>query len=111
MFNWGQALGILFAGGLSVLGRRRIALASTISVGILSVIAGFTSSLGVLIALRLLIGLCAGAFVTVAIGTVLDIFIRSGARIAALVLLILVVAVGQIVGPWIATLVINLTSW
>lgn len=110
-YLWGEGGGLLLGSSLSILGRHRAPIFSTLAMGAVAIIAGFARSAVVLTILRGAMGMGAGIFQIMVLGSILDMTTTRRARCAATMYLLAWGIAGQASGPWIATLVISISNW
>ena len=110
-FIFGEAGGLLFGAGLSCYGRYRLPLVVVVMQGCLCVVIGFTKMSIVLTILRGTSGFLSGVFSLVAMGVVLDLMTTKRHRSIAMAALLAFVVAGQVAGPWVAHLILDLVPW
>jgi EmrB/QacA subfamily drug resistance transporter len=109
-YQLGLAVAMPVAGRLSdQLGRRRVFIASAVVFTAASLLCGLSTSIGMLIALRLVQALGGGAFVPSASGIIVEVF--GGHRTRALGLLSGIFPLGSLVGPIIGGVLLSDFSW
>jgi MFS transporter, DHA1 family, multidrug resistance protein len=110
-FLFGMALGQIPAGLLTDRFGRRIALQSAlVGVCIMSVVAGLAPKLGVMLVVRLIWGMCAGAVRVIIMASVRDTF--SGAAMAKEMSFVMAVFfVAPILAPSLGAVIVSLVNW
>jgi DHA1 family bicyclomycin/chloramphenicol resistance-like MFS transporter len=107
----GLAIGLFAGGTLSdVLGRRRLLLASTAAFLLLSLLAAFSPSIGLLIVCRLVQGAVAGMGASIARAVVSDCF-AGGAAATRFGALSTISLLAPVIAPAIGGAMIEVTSW
>ncbi|SPO20390.1 uncharacterized protein UTRI_00787_B [Ustilago trichophora] len=110
-YNGSQGGGLFFANLIVGFGRQRITLISLVAVGVVCVIAGFVHHVAAILACQSLLGLLSGLAIFLALATVMDLFATSKGRLFGTGSIALVLVGGQLAGPWISKLVLELLSW
>jgi MFS transporter, DHA1 family, multidrug resistance protein len=110
-FLFGMALGQIPAGLLTDRFGRRIALQSAlVGVCVMSVVAGLAPKLGVMLAVRLVWGMCAGAVRVIIMASVRDTF--AGAAMAKEMSFVMAVFfVAPILAPSLGAVIVSLVNW
>lgn len=106
----GQIIAMPLAGRLSEqFGRKKVFLVAVAMFTLMSLLSGFTTTIGQLITCRLLQGLATGSFLPSATGIVADQFRRDRDRAVALFTSIF--PIGAIIGPIVGGLIVTAGSW
>ncbi|CBQ68119.1 conserved hypothetical protein [Sporisorium reilianum SRZ2] len=109
-YNGSQGGGLFFANLLVGYGRQRITLIALVAVAVICAIAGFMHHWVPILACSCL-GLLSGLFIFISLATVMDLFATSKGRLFGAGSIALVLVGGQLAGPWISKLVLELLSW
>ena len=110
-YNGSQGGGLFFANLLVGFGRQRITLVSLVAVGVVCVIAGFVHHVAAILACQSVLGLLSGLVIFLSLATVMDLFATSRGRLFGTGSVALALVGGQLAGPWISKLVLQLLSW
>ncbi|KAJ1030010.1 hypothetical protein NDA16_000923 [Ustilago loliicola] len=110
-YNGCQGSGLFFANLLVGFGRQRVTLISLVTVGAVCVVAGFVHHVAAILACQTVLGLLSGLAVFLSLATVMDLFATSKGRLFGVGSIAFALVGGQLAGPWISKLVLQLLSW
>ncbi|TKY90929.1 hypothetical protein EX895_000927 [Sporisorium graminicola] len=110
-YNGSQGGGLFFANFIVGYGRQRATLIALVGVAVVAVIAGFMQHWVAILACQSVLGMLSGIFIFLSLATTLDLFATSKGRLFGAGSIALVLVGGQLAGPWISKLVLELLSW
>ncbi|KAJ1602031.1 hypothetical protein NDA14_000842 [Ustilago hordei] len=110
-YNGCQGSGLFFANLLVGFGRQRVTLISLMAVGVVCVVAGFVHHVAAILVCQSLLGLLSGLAVFLSLASVMDIFPTSKGRLLGIGSIALALVGGQLAGPWISKVVLQLLIW
>lgn len=113
-YNGCQGSGLFFANLLVGFGRQRVTLISLVAVGVggvVCVVAGFVHHVAAILVCQSLLGLLSGLAVFLSLASVMDIFPTSKGRLLGIGSIALALVGGQLAGPWISKVLLQLLIW
>ncbi|SNX84097.1 uncharacterized protein MEPE_02805 [Melanopsichium pennsylvanicum] len=110
-YNGSQGGGLFFANLIVGFGRQRITLFSLVAVGVVCAIAGFVHNVTSILACQSVLGLLSGLVIFLGFATVMDLFATSKGRVFGTGSIALFIVGGQLLGPWISKVVLELLTW